>query len=236
MHQCDELWTEVRFDDIFPDLQKRSPHLATLIIQLGDTRHKLSVKLVGQYSEWQQIDRAVGGRDAPTGEPVHSVGNVAETDKFPGTALYQRSRTSIKNRHPAIKRLIKKHNELLQQVIAQLPLDSPFHPPEPVDPGAYQSRDHPTMLEELYMAEPGRTIPKWVRDRTVRDGIRALHLRQRCDEELVRLSREERNLRTWITRQSDAMSRVFLDPDRASIVSSLLLLTSCLRLAAVAAA
>jgi hypothetical protein len=57
----------MRVDQDYPELKGFGAEIASLILHLRDLRHKLSLKLIGQFSEWQQINQAVGGRDAPTG-------------------------------------------------------------------------------------------------------------------------------------------------------------------------
>jgi hypothetical protein len=65
--RSDDLWDEVRVTEEYPELVALNSHCASLALTLRDLRRKLSLKLVSQLSEWKQIDRAMGGREIPTG-------------------------------------------------------------------------------------------------------------------------------------------------------------------------
>jgi hypothetical protein len=65
--RSDDLWDEVRVTEDYPELVELDSNCASVALRLRDVRRKLSLKLISQYSEWRQIDRAVGGREIPTG-------------------------------------------------------------------------------------------------------------------------------------------------------------------------
>jgi hypothetical protein len=122
-----------------------------------------------------------------------------------GTALHQRTRAAIKKRAPIIKKLIIKHNEVRRTLISLLDSGDTFHVPPEIPSDLSKLRAEDSLLEEVYFAEAGKPVPRWVKEQGVRDGIRAMLLVQRCIEEQKRLVREERNLRSWVARQSAAV-------------------------------
>lgn len=53
------------------------------------------------------------------------------------------------------------------------------------------------LADEDDVAEP----PLWLRDEHVRTGIRGILLRDRCDEEMLRLKHEQASLKEWLTEE-----------------------------------
>lgn len=59
------------------------------------------------------------------------------------------------------------------------------------------------LMDEDDVAEP----PLWLCDEHVRTGIRGILLRDRCDEELVRLKHEQASLKEWLTEEWSVVLR-----------------------------
>ncbi|KAK7027623.1 hypothetical protein R3P38DRAFT_3267723 [Favolaschia claudopus] len=68
-------------------------------------------------------------------------------------------------------------------------------------------RNDPTLHEDVWITPSEGPIPRWLNDQDVRDGIRSLHVLDRCAEEVVRLNMERDNLRRWLSQEKDVVTR-----------------------------
>jgi hypothetical protein len=65
----------------------------------------------------------------------------------------------------------------------------------------------PVLHEDVWITPSTGTIPRWLDDDDVRDGIRSLHIADRCAEEALRLTLERQNLARWLAQERAIITR-----------------------------
>ncbi|KAJ6512444.1 hypothetical protein C8R45DRAFT_1152106 [Mycena sanguinolenta] len=105
---------------------------------------------------------------------------------------------AIKRREPNINKLIQTYNKLCGQ-IAKLIRDNwaPKAPPETEEKGIYQLDVDDLIWQDLGLDEDDEEPPVWLTDDRVQSGIRAMHQKDRCEEEAPHLLRERGHLQIW---------------------------------------
>ena len=73
-------------------------------------------------------------------------------------------------------------------------------------------RNDQTLLEDIWITRSHGDIPLWLKDRDVREGIRALLKRERCREEQLRLGMEAGNMCRWFGRELCAVELALQQP------------------------
>ncbi|KAJ7907174.1 hypothetical protein B0H13DRAFT_2332561 [Mycena leptocephala] len=156
----------------------------------------LEFRAVGSFQEWEMLDRAVSGRREPL-----------------GTKLYQMTRKAITRRQPALTRAPKKFNgycarlEELRPPRCNIPI--PVALPTTLD----GLRSNPSLYQDVWIQSSNEPVPRWLEDHDVRDGIRSLHIIDRCSEEVDRLNLERANLDLWLTEELAVVARVIAAND-----------------------
>jgi hypothetical protein len=84
--------------------------------------------------------------------------------------------------------------------------------PQPLPTDLASLRDGPQLMEDVWISRPTEEVPRWLDDRDVRDGIRAMLKVDRCAEEHRRLSVEAENLCRWFGRELRALELALLTP------------------------
>jgi hypothetical protein len=125
-----------------------------------------------------------------------------------GTKLYQLTRKAITRRQPALVRALKKFNgycarlELLRPPGCNVPIPAAL--PTTLD----GLRSDPLLHQDVWIQASNEPVPRWLEDYDVRDGIRSLHVIDRCTEEADRLNLERANLGLWLTEELAVVARV----------------------------
>lgn len=119
----------------------------------------------------------------------------------PGTKLHQSTRKAISKRQPALLRSIAKFNTLCAELARLRPPGCPIPVPSPLSTKLDRLREDPTLHEDVWITPTEGTLPRWLSDADVRDGIRALHSADRCAEEAQRLNLERANMANWLTQE-----------------------------------
>lgn len=129
-----------------------------------------------------------------------------------GTKLHQQTRKAITKRKPALLLAIRKYNGLCES-LAKLHDPAWLVPlPEPLPTQLSILRDAQSLMEDIWITPSKATIPQWLEDLDVRNGIRAMHKFDRCAEEHLRLRLEAENMCQWLASECAATQRALVDP------------------------
>lgn len=69
-------------------------------------------------------------------------------------------------------------------------------------------KDDLDLYEDVWISRTETVPPRWLTDPNLRDGIRAQHRLDRCQEERIRLYREADNLQRWYRTRHVALEAV----------------------------
>ncbi|KAJ6580419.1 hypothetical protein DFH09DRAFT_1076679 [Mycena vulgaris] len=140
--------------------------------------------------EFENLDRAVGGRREALGAKLH-----------------QSMRKAISKRQPALLQSIGKFNAYGAALERLRPPGCKIPIPSPLSTQLNALRDDASLHEDVWITPAEGQIPRWLNDADVRDGICALHSADRCAEEASRLNIERRNMGNWLTQELDIISK-----------------------------
>ncbi|KAJ7199119.1 hypothetical protein GGX14DRAFT_373277 [Mycena pura] len=151
---------------------------------MRDLKINIRKRAVGTFYEWETLDRAVSGRREAL-----------------GTKLHQQTRRAILRRQPALLRAINKFNdycgefERLRLAGCKIPV------PTPLSTQLNGLRNDPALHEDVWITPSSSSIPRWLDDDDVHEGIRSVRVLDRCVEEGRRLSLEQVNMHQWLTQE-----------------------------------
>ncbi|KZV97794.1 hypothetical protein EXIGLDRAFT_580691, partial [Exidia glandulosa HHB12029] len=178
---AEALYASLQVGDGFPALAEFGYDFVKTLIQAYDAKRIARAKATARFFEYERLDQAVGGAGAPL-----------------GAFLHQRTLRGMKKRTPALVRAVARYNALCDALRAKLPEGLDFPLPEKLPIHLAELRNDPALLEDVWIeGVQGRSAP-WLVDASVRRGIRAVHTIDRCNEEEVRLAREEDALYGWL--------------------------------------
>lgn len=120
---------------------------------------------------------------------------------FPGTKLHQSTRKAISKRKPALMNAIRKFNKYCETLERLYKPEWNIPLPEPLPTQLAVLRDGPILMEDVWVTPAEGEVPRWLQDRDVREGIRAVLKLDRCLEERHRLGIEADNLCRWFGRE-----------------------------------
>jgi hypothetical protein len=131
---------------------------------------------------------------------VLCLGNCAH--ELPDMKLHGHIEGSLKRREPTILRLSKDYNDLCRQLstlIRRRKAPTGAVPPrEIIREGLFMLDVDDEIWQDAGLDDDFEQPPMWLSNEGVRQGIRYLLERDRCQEEEVRLSRERRALQEWL--------------------------------------
>lgn len=136
---------------------------------------------------------------------------VRQSLSSPGTKAHQRARRAVAKRQPAIEKDVGRFNKLVRKLNRRRPCDSTFPLFEPLPTDIASLRNSELLFQELWMASAN--VPDWARDRSVRDGIRAVQTIDRCNEEIARMDHELKNMTRWYTVEYLALQLLATTPE-----------------------
>jgi hypothetical protein len=134
---------------------------------------------------------------------VQSLANLIYT----GTKLHQSTRKAISRRQPSLLKAIKKFNAGCETLERLRPPQCNIPIPSPLSVQLNGLRNDPSLHEDVWITPSTGPIPRWLNDEDVRDGIRSLHIVDRCAEEVVHLNMERENLRQWLLEEQKVVER-----------------------------
>ncbi|KAF7298675.1 hypothetical protein MIND_00814700 [Mycena indigotica] len=179
--QAEALYASLNISKIYPELQGLSPEVAHLLLMMRDLKISIRRKAVGSFQEWETLDQAVSGRREPL-----------------GTKLYQATRSTITKRQPALMKALKKFNDYCTEFEQLRPADCHIPVPHPLPTQLSALREDTSLHEDVWITPSEGRPPRWLEDEDVRQGIRSLLTLNRCQEEMVRLAAERRNMHQWL--------------------------------------
>ncbi|KAJ7727050.1 hypothetical protein B0H14DRAFT_2410313 [Mycena olivaceomarginata] len=199
--QADALYASLNIHETFPQLRDLPLDFVRTLLLTRDLKINIRKRAVGSFLEWESLDRAVSGRREPL-----------------GTKMHQTTRKAITRRQPALLRSIRKFNSYCCELERLRPSTCHIPIPSPLPTRLNGLRTDPTLHEDVWIEPCVGRIPRWLDDENVRDGIRALHVFDRCREEGARLNAERCNLRGWLEQELAIVSRA-IEMSTASITA-----------------
>lgn len=133
-----------------------------------------------------------------------------------GTKLHQSTRKAISKRQPSLLKAIKKFNTGCETLEQLRPPQCNIPIPSPLSTQLNGLRNDPSLHEDVWISPSAGPVPRWLNDADVRDGIRSLHVADRCGEEVVRLNLERENLRRWLLEEREVVKRAIESDPSAS--------------------
>ncbi|KAJ7632871.1 hypothetical protein FB45DRAFT_746128, partial [Roridomyces roridus] len=201
--EADALYSTLNIHGTFPNLRSLPLEFVRTLLMMRDLKMNIRRRAIGSFYEWETLDRAVAGRREAL-----------------GTKLHQSTRQAILKRQPALLRSINKFNSYCAELEELRPAGCTIPIPRPLSTQLNGLRSDPSLHEDVWIEVSQHTIPRWQEDEDVRDGIRNLHLLDRCKEEVARLNLERQNLRRWLDHENlvvsqalNTISDVFLLPE-----------------------
>ncbi|KAJ3720690.1 hypothetical protein C8R42DRAFT_696843 [Lentinula raphanica] len=127
--------------------------------------------------------------------------------------LHAHTASAIKRRDPGIESLARTYNNLCTK-LSNL-IEDGTAPPNALAPRTIPTKElfsldvDDSIWDDLGLADSDDIpdLPPWLADEQVRTGIRGVLLRDRCDEELRRLSHERRVMREWFFEEWTALEK-----------------------------
>ncbi|KZS99491.1 uncharacterized protein LAESUDRAFT_667904, partial [Laetiporus sulphureus 93-53] len=121
--------------------------------------------------------------------------------------LTSHTENSVKRREPGILKLTKAYNELCKQLVGLI--QKKKSPPRAVAPvpievnGLFKLDVDDDIWQDVGLDddETGAAVPRWLGDDSVRAGIKALLILDRCKEEEARLREERRAMQEWLSEE-----------------------------------
>ncbi|KAJ8692510.1 hypothetical protein PTI98_009815 [Pleurotus ostreatus] len=189
--QADRIYDTLNVQNRFPELRQCSLEFVRILLVLRDLKINIRKRAIGSFFEWDKLDQAVA-----------SV----------GTKLHQRTRNAITKRRPALLTAINKFNSLcgtlekLHDPTWLVPL------PKPLPTQLSGLRDAQELMEDVWITPSESTVPRWLENVDIRNGIRAMQKVDRCTEEAVRLCREANNMCLWFAAEATAVRQALAAP------------------------
>ncbi|KAK7062073.1 hypothetical protein R3P38DRAFT_2494733 [Favolaschia claudopus] len=182
--EAEALYGSLNIHDTYPELRGLPLEFTQTLLLMRDLKINIRKRATGSFMEWETLDRAVSGRREPL-----------------GTKLHQTTRKAISKRAPALLKAINKFNAGCETLAKLRPPHCSIPSPSPLSTQLTGLRNDPTLHEDVWITPSQGPIPRWLNDDDVRDGIRSLHVLDRCAEEVVRLNLERDNLRHWLSEE-----------------------------------
>ncbi|KAJ6581867.1 hypothetical protein B0H19DRAFT_1331557 [Mycena capillaripes] len=188
--QAEQLYASLNIQDAFPELQNLPLEFVRTLLIMRDLKINIRKRAEGSFNEWDNLDRAVGGKRESL-----------------GTKLHQATRKAIARRRPALLRSITKFNAYCVQLQELRPPQCQIPIPLPLSTQLNGLRNDPSLYEDVWITPSVGEIPRWLEDAEVRDGIRNLHIVDRCIEEGSRLKLECTSMSNWLTQELAIVTR-----------------------------
>ncbi|KAG1735673.1 uncharacterized protein EDB91DRAFT_1348200 [Suillus paluster] len=165
MTKVEALYASLNVNDRFPELDGINLNFVHVLLMARDLKMNIRKCAITSFFEWDKLDRAVGG-----------------------------SHQTLAKCQPALMMAIRKFNSYCER------LESLYDPtwtiplPTPLPTKLAELRGDQTLMQDVWVTPSMGDVPCWLEDADIRDGIRALLKRDRCQEEQKRLGMEADNL------------------------------------------
>ncbi|KAH7905365.1 hypothetical protein BJ138DRAFT_1138299 [Hygrophoropsis aurantiaca] len=197
--KVEALYSSLDVQDKFPELQGIDLEFARTLLMARDLKINIRKRAIGSFFEWDKLDQAVGGQHQAL-----------------GTKLHQHTRKAIAKRQPALMTALRKFNGYCDRLASLYQEEWPIPLPQPLPTTLAALRTDQTLLEDIWINPVAGNKPRWLEDRNVREGIRAMLKRTRCIEEQRRLGIEADNLCRWFGDELAAVELALRLPTSAS--------------------
>ncbi|KAJ7845678.1 hypothetical protein B0H13DRAFT_1647204, partial [Mycena leptocephala] len=196
--QAEALYASLNISSAFPELQRLPLEFVRTLLMMRDLKMNIRKRAVGSFQEWEMLDRAVSGRREPL-----------------STKLYQMTWKAITRCQPALTRALKKFNGYCARLEELRPPGCNIPTPAALPTTLDGLRSDPSLYQDVWIQSSDEPVPRWLEDHDVRDGIRSLHIIDRCMEEVDRLNLEHANLNLWLKEELAVVAKVISgnDPD-----------------------
>ncbi|EJD50107.1 hypothetical protein AURDEDRAFT_58622 [Auricularia subglabra TFB-10046 SS5] len=193
--EAQALYATLHIDQEFEEIRGLGLQFTAVLLQAHEAKRTCRLLLQRRFQEWRTLDSANGGKGLPVGTSIHT-----------------RTVAAMKKRTPTIQRALKSYNDLCERLKSLLPIGSTFPLPQPLSTDLKHLKENDQLMQDVYIASNEGPAPAWLIDETVRSGIRAMLILERCAEESLRLDREARNLLRWYRRETLAVAEACNDP------------------------
>ncbi|KAJ7716595.1 hypothetical protein DFH07DRAFT_762398 [Mycena maculata] len=213
--QADALYSSLNIHSTFPELKDLPLEFVTTLVLMDNLKKNIRQRAVGSFLEWESLRCAVKGHREAPGNYVNLFAFRLSSDSRLGTKMYQATSKAIAKRQPALLRSVAKFNRYCAVLEDLRPATCDIPIPPPLATDLTGLRNDPYLQQDVWMAPSDGAPPRWLSDENVRDGIRSLHVVDRCAEEAVRLNAERQNLRSWLDEELNIVAHAMLGGDMA---------------------
>ncbi|KAJ8089562.1 hypothetical protein PM082_014818 [Marasmius tenuissimus] len=179
--KAEELYESLDLPQDYPELQRIPLEYLHNLLLARDLKYTIRTKAVHSFFEFDRIDGAVGGAHGALGTKEH-----------------QTARKAISSRQPALQNLIRRYNQFCAYLSTNYQPQYKIPVPKELPLTLTSLRDMETshLFEDVWISA-SETPPRWLVDKGVRAGIRALLTLDRAAEERLRLATEANNMCRW---------------------------------------
>ncbi|KAI1790619.1 hypothetical protein LXA43DRAFT_882467 [Ganoderma leucocontextum] len=204
------LYASLNVADTFPEIQGLPLDFIRTLLLARDLKINIRKRATGSFFEWDKLDRAAGG--------LFLSWHVTDVGMVSGTKLHQQTRKAIAKRTPALLTAIRKFNNYCDLLAEQYQPAWEFPLPTRLPTTLNELREDSSLLADVWVTRVSPTIPRWLKDVEVRQGIRAMLMKDRCLEERRRLGSEADNMWRWYGLELAAVELAIRDPKNTDIL------------------
>ncbi|KAJ2914613.1 hypothetical protein MD484_g5799, partial [Candolleomyces efflorescens] len=202
--QVETLYASLNIHEAFPELKGVELEFVRCLLLARDIKMNIRKRAVGSFHEYDKLNQAQAGGGAPIGTKAH-----------------QYYRQSIAKRMPALRKLIRKFNDLCAQAKARYKPQWNIPLPQPLPEEIAKLKKDPGLMEDVWISSAPCTSYQWLYDANIREAMRAIHRKERCLEEVRRLGIELDNLCRWFGSEMKAVEIALALPNHAKYRSVL---------------
>lgn len=133
--------------------------------------------------------------------------------------MHQHVRGAMSKKSAALTTAVARYNTECKALIKLHRPGCPIPAPQLLPTTLSELKTCASLMESVWITDVDETQHRWVREPEVREGIRAMHKVQRCQEEVARLACEADNMFRWFCKEIEAISKAMNDPKSESLFS-----------------
>ncbi|KAF6744700.1 hypothetical protein DFP72DRAFT_1018573 [Ephemerocybe angulata] len=199
-----DMYVSLNVNEEFPSLTGVDLEFVRKIFLLRELKQAVQKRATSAFWEFDKLDRAAGGKDMVL-----------------GTKMHQHVRHAMSKKTSALENAVKRYNSEVKHLVSLRKSNCTIPIPEPLPTSIADLKTSTTLMEAVWVDPVDPETHRWVRDAKVRDGIRAMHKLDRCQEELHRLGREADNMLRWYKRELTAVVEAIRDPQNSDLIGLL---------------
>ncbi|KAG6376560.1 hypothetical protein JVT61DRAFT_1536 [Boletus reticuloceps] len=157
MTKVEALYSSLNVTDQFPELQGLDLEYVRTLLLARDLKINIRKCAIASFFEWDKLNQAVGG-----------------AQKALGTKLHQCTRKAIAKRQPALMSAICKFNTYCAQLEELHDLSWLIPVLRPLPTKLNELRNDDSLMEDVWITPSLGQIPRWMDDKNVHRGIRAV--------------------------------------------------------------